>query len=47
MTPKELGIDISSRIEVVSVQDPPVRQAGAKIENVDILVDKLKALGHA
>lgn len=47
MTAKELGVDISSRIEVISVQDPPVRQAGAKIENVDVLVEKLKALGHA
>lgn len=47
MTPKELGIDISSRIEVISVQDPPVRQAGAKVENVDVMLDKLKALGHA
>lgn len=47
MTPKDLGIDVSPRIQVVTVEDPPVRQAGAKVENVDVLVDKLKALGHA
>lgn len=47
MTPKDLGIDVSPRIQVVTVEDPPVRQAGAKVENVDVLVEKLKALGHA
>lgn len=47
MTLKELGVDVSPRIQVVSVEDPPVRQAGAKVDNVDSLVDKLKALGHA
>lgn len=45
-SPKELGVDVSPRIEVVSVEDPPVRQAGAKVENVDAVLDKLKALGH-
>lgn len=45
-TPKDLGIDTTPRTQVVSVEDPPVRQAGAKVENVDVLVDKLKALGH-
>jgi electron transfer flavoprotein beta subunit len=44
---KDLGIDLSSRIQVISVEDPPVRQAGAKVENVDVLLEKLKALGHA
>lgn len=44
---KELGVDISPRIQVVSVEDPPVRQAGAKVENVDAVIEKLKALGHA
>lgn len=47
VTPKDLGIDTTPHIEVISVEDPPVRQAGAKVENVDVLVEKLKALGHA
>ena len=47
MVPKDLGVDISPRIQVVSVQDPPVRKAGAKVENVDTVIEKLKALGHA
>lgn len=47
MTPKDLGVDVSPRIQIVTVEDPPVRQAGAKVENVDAVVDKLKALGHA
>lgn len=47
MTPKDLGVDVSPRIQVVTVEDPPVRQAGAKVENVDAMLDKLKALGHA
>jgi len=47
MAAKDLGIDLSSRIEVVSVEDPPVRQAGAKVADVDELLDKMKAAGHA
>lgn len=47
MSPKDLGVDVSPRIEVISVEDPPVRQAGAKVENVDVVIEKLKALGHA
>ena len=47
MTPKDLSVDTTSRIQVVSVEDPPVRQAGAKVDSVDVVFDKLKALGHA
>ncbi|EFX87969.1 electron transfer flavoprotein subunit beta-like [Daphnia pulex] len=47
LTPKDLGVDVSPRIEVVTVEEPPVRLAGAKVENVDMMVEKLKALGHA
>jgi len=47
MEAKDLGLDLSPRIEVVSVVDPPVREAGAKVADVDELVDKLKAAGHA
>jgi electron transfer flavoprotein beta subunit len=43
--PADLGVDISPRIEVLSVEDPPVREAGIKIESVDDLVGKLKEHG--
>uniref|UniRef100_A0A0A9XI89 Electron transfer flavoprotein subunit beta n=1 Tax=Lygus hesperus TaxID=30085 RepID=A0A0A9XI89_LYGHE len=47
VTPKDLGVDVSPRIEIVSVEDPPVRQAGAIVPDVDTLVQKLKEKGHA
>lgn len=46
VTPKDLGIDTSARIEVVSVEEPPTRQAGSVIPDVDTLVTKLKEGGH-
>ena len=45
MTPKDLGVDTSPRMEVLSVEDPPVREAGAKVADVDELVTKLKDKG--
>lgn len=46
MTPKDLGVDTTARIQVVSVEDPPTRQAGAILPDVDALVAKLKEGGH-
>ncbi|KAJ1528841.1 hypothetical protein ONE63_007215 [Megalurothrips usitatus] len=46
VTPKDLGVDISPRIQVISVEDPPVRQAGSIVPDVDTLVSKLKEKGH-
>lgn len=46
VTPKDLGVDTAARIEVVSVEDPPVRQAGSILADVDQLVGKLKEGGH-
>ncbi|KAF7991841.1 hypothetical protein HCN44_010642 [Aphidius gifuensis] len=46
ITTKELDIDTTSRIEVISVEDPPVRQAGSILPDVDSLVVKLKEGGH-
>jgi len=46
MTPKDLGVDVSPRIQVVSVEDPPTRQAGVILPDVDTLVGKLKEGGH-
>lgn len=42
----ELGIDIKPRIEVISVEDPPVRQSGSIVPDVATLVQKLKEAGH-
>jgi len=41
----DLGIDMAPRIEVISVEDPPVREAGAIVKDVDELIAKLKAAG--
>ncbi|XP_046995981.1 electron transfer flavoprotein subunit beta [Schistocerca americana] len=46
LSPKDLGVDTAARIEVVSVEDPPVRQAGSILADVDELVTKLKEGGH-
>jgi electron transfer flavoprotein beta subunit len=38
----DLGIDINSRTELLSVELPPSREAGIIVETVDELVSKLK-----
>lgn len=43
---KELGVDITPRVEILSVEEPPVRQAGAVLPDVDALIAKLKEAGH-
>ena len=45
MTPADLGVDIAPRIEILSVEDPPVREAGSKVADVDELLAKLKEKG--
>jgi electron transfer flavoprotein beta subunit len=45
--PADYGVDTSPRQEVISVEDPPVRQAGQKVESVEELVGKLKESGLA
>lgn len=42
LTPEKLQVDISPRIETQTVVDPPKRQGGAKVDNVEVLIDKLK-----
>jgi len=42
LSPEEIGIDYTPRLEIVKVCDPPERQGGIKVENVDALIDKLK-----
>lgn len=46
VTPKDLGVDTAPRIEVLSVEDPPVRQGGTILPDVDALIGKLKEGGH-
>ena len=46
MAPKDLGVDTTPRMEVLSVEDPPVREAGAKVADVDELITKLKDKGY-
>ena len=41
-TPEELGVDVSPRLEVLEVVEPPKREAGVKVETVAELVDKLR-----
>jgi len=45
-TAKDLGVDLAPRIQIVSVEDPPVREAGQKVDDVDQLISKLKGLGR-
>lgn len=44
-TVADLGVDISPHLEILSVEDPPVRKAGQKVETVEDLVKKLKDIG--
>ncbi|XP_071958373.1 electron transfer flavoprotein subunit beta-like [Antedon mediterranea] len=44
-TPADLGVDITSSVETISVEDPPTREAGQKVEDVDQLIAKLKEAG--
>lgn len=45
MKPADLGVDLTSRLEVLRVDEPPQRQSGMKVETVDDLVAKLKEAG--
>ena len=44
-TPADYGVDITPRLTTITVTEPPVRKAGEKVEDVDALVAKLKAVG--
>jgi len=46
-SPADYGVDTTPRLKTVTVGEPPVRQAGIKVEDVDALVAKLKELGVA
>lgn len=46
-TPADYGVDVTPRLTVTHVAEPPRRTAGVKVADVDELVTKLKALGVA
>ena len=39
---KDMGLDLTNRIEQLKVEEPPKRKAGIKVANVAELVSKLK-----
>jgi electron transfer flavoprotein beta subunit len=46
-TPADYGVDTAPRLKTLKVSEPPVRQAGIKVADVDALVAKLKEMGVA
>jgi len=42
LKPDALGVDVSPRLTVLKVEEPPKRQAGRKVASVQELVDKLR-----
>jgi electron transfer flavoprotein beta subunit len=41
LTPDALGVDVTPRLTVLKVEEPPKRQAGVKVKSAAELVDKL------
>ncbi|MDJ0946088.1 MAG: electron transfer flavoprotein subunit beta/FixA family protein [Kiloniellales bacterium] len=42
LSPADLGVDVTPRVQVLKVVEPPAREAGVKVGSVTELVDKLK-----
>ena len=42
LSPADLGVDVTPRIETLKVAPPPERKAGVMVKTVDELVDKLR-----
>ena len=42
----DLGVDVAPTLNVVKVVEPPVREAGEVVEDVDALIGKLKDAGR-
>mmetsp|Transcript_76461 Transcript_76461/g.166999 ORF Transcript_76461/g.166999 Transcript_76461/m.166999 type:complete len:256 (+) Transcript_76461:123-890(+) len=42
MDAASMGVDLTPRMEVIMMEEPPVRAGGIKVDSVDQLVDKLK-----
>jgi len=43
---KDVGVELKAHLEVVSVEEPPTRSAGVKVEDVDGLIAALKDAGR-
>lgn len=41
----DYGLDETKRLKVVRMDEPPPRQGGGKVEDVDGMIGKLKELG--
>jgi electron transfer flavoprotein beta subunit len=44
-TPADYGVDTTPRLKTLKVEEPPKRQAGIKVADVDELITKLTSLG--
>jgi electron transfer flavoprotein beta subunit len=44
-TPEDYAVDITPRLKTLKVSEPPKRQAGTKVADVDELIAKLRKLG--
>ena len=42
VTPEELGVDVTPRVTVLEVTEPPARQAGVLVESAEELIEKLR-----
>ena len=42
LSPSDLDVDVTPRTEVISVVEPPAREAGVRVESAEELVEKLK-----
>ena len=42
VTPDDLGVEVAPRLTTLKVSEPPVRQGGVTVADVDALIDKLK-----
>lgn len=46
VSPADLGVELKKHLTVVGVEEPPVRSAGVKVEDVDSLIAALKDAGR-
>ncbi|XP_072106625.1 electron transfer flavoprotein subunit beta [Mobula birostris] len=46
LTLQELGVGTAGKLETLSIEEPPQRTAGAKVESVEQLIEKLREIGR-
>jgi electron transfer flavoprotein beta subunit len=44
-TPADYGVDVTPRLKVLKVSEPPKRQGGVKVKTVDEFLAKLREAG--